>query len=182
MLYVVFNQKGGIGKSSIAVNLSATSAKSGLKSLLIDWDAQSNSTHYIGSEKFGRVLGVRDFFQSQLSPYSCESITGLIHQSVYSNLSFLPFGFGLFELEYRFKSRYEILKLNEALAELITDFDRIYLDTPPAFFLDRQRLLPTGWLCPLTAIHFRSKRCINRPRRAKKLKQITPRNWCMKRL
>ena len=40
---VVFNQKGGVGKSSITVNLAAISAKKGLRTLVIDLDPQANS-------------------------------------------------------------------------------------------------------------------------------------------
>ena len=44
---VVFNQKGGVGKSSIAVNLAAISAYQGLRTLLIDLDPQANSSQYV---------------------------------------------------------------------------------------------------------------------------------------
>ncbi len=44
---VVFNQKGGVGKSSITVNLAAISAKQGLKTLVIDLDPQANSSQYL---------------------------------------------------------------------------------------------------------------------------------------
>jgi len=50
MRRVVFKQKGGVGKSSLAVNLAAASAKYGFKTLLIDLDVQGNSTHYIVGE------------------------------------------------------------------------------------------------------------------------------------
>ena len=86
MRRVVFNQKGGVGKSSIAVNLAAASAKSGYKTLLIDLDVQGNSTHYIVGEQSERLPGVEDFFQNQLSLYSREPMTSLIHQSAYPNL------------------------------------------------------------------------------------------------
>lgn len=43
---VVFNQKGGVGKSSIAVNLAAISAHQGFRTLVIDLDPQANSSQY----------------------------------------------------------------------------------------------------------------------------------------
>jgi chromosome partitioning protein len=142
MRRVVFNQKGGVGKSSIAVNLAASSAKAGLKTLLVDLDVQGNSTHYIVGECSEPLPGVEDFFQNQLSLYSREPISSLIHQSVYDNLSFMPSGRGLLELEHKLESRYKMYKLKEALSELIDDFDRIYLDTPPALnFFSRSAMI-----------------------------------------
>ena len=142
MRRVVFNQKGGVGKSSIAVNLAAASAKSGFKTLLIDLDVQGNSTHYIVGEQSERLPGVEDFFQNQLSLYSREPMTSLIHQSAYPTLSVMPSGRGLLELEHKLESRYKMYKLKEALAELMTDFDRIYLDTPPALnFFSRSAMI-----------------------------------------
>lgn len=142
MRRVVFNQKGGVGKSSIAVNLAAASAKSGFKTLLIDLDVQGNSTHYIVGEQSERLPGVEDFFQNQLSLYSREPMTSLIHQSGYPNLSVMPSGRGLLELEHKLESRYKMYKLKEALAKLMTDFDRIYLDTPPALnFFSRSAMI-----------------------------------------
>ncbi|HGC5620779.1 TPA: ParA family protein, partial [Klebsiella pneumoniae] len=47
---VVFNQKGGVGKSSITVNLAAISAKHGLRTLVIDLDPQANSSQYLLGE------------------------------------------------------------------------------------------------------------------------------------
>jgi chromosome partitioning protein len=142
MRRVVFNQKGGVGKSSIAVNLAASSAKAGLRTLLVDLDVQGNSTHYIVGERSEPLPGVEDFFQNQLSLYSREPISSLIHQSVYDNLSFMPSGRGLLELEHKLESRYKMYKLKEALSELMDDFDRIYLDTPPALnFFSRSAMI-----------------------------------------
>ena len=47
MRRVVFNQKGGVGKSTITCNLAAISAHQGLRTLVVDLDPQGNSTHYL---------------------------------------------------------------------------------------------------------------------------------------
>jgi len=47
MRRVVFNQKGGVGKSSITCNLAAISAARGKRTLVVDLDPQGNSTHYL---------------------------------------------------------------------------------------------------------------------------------------
>ena len=47
LIRVVFNQKGGVGKSSIVVNLAAISAHQGLRTLVIDLDPQANSSQYL---------------------------------------------------------------------------------------------------------------------------------------
>jgi chromosome partitioning protein len=47
MRRVIFNQKGGVGKSSITVNLAAVSASQGLKTLVLDLDPQCNATQYL---------------------------------------------------------------------------------------------------------------------------------------
>ena len=47
MIRVVFNQKGGVGKSTIAVNLAAIGAMRGRRTLMIDLDPQANATSYL---------------------------------------------------------------------------------------------------------------------------------------
>ncbi len=63
MRRVVFNQKGGVGKSSIACNLAAISAAQGYRTLLIDLDAQANSSHYLSGKLGDDIpLGIAEFF------------------------------------------------------------------------------------------------------------------------
>ena len=47
MRFVVFNQKGGVGKSTIAVNLAAVAAASGERTLVVDLDPQANASQYV---------------------------------------------------------------------------------------------------------------------------------------
>jgi len=68
MRRVVFNQKGGVGKSTITCNLAAVSASRGLRTLVLDLDVQGNSTRYLlGDQADGVEDGtVADFFQQTL--------------------------------------------------------------------------------------------------------------------
>ena len=50
MRRVIFNQKGGVGKSSITVNLAAISASRGLRTLVVDIDPQCNASQYLLGE------------------------------------------------------------------------------------------------------------------------------------
>ena len=66
MKRVVFNQKGGVGKSTITCNLAAISAAHGKRTLVVDLDPQGNSTQYLlGSEAVeGKTLA--ELFEQML--------------------------------------------------------------------------------------------------------------------
>ena len=68
MRRAVFNRKGGVGKSSIAVNLAGGSANAGFETPLMDLDVQGNSTHYVAGELSETLSGVEDFFKTN---YRC---------------------------------------------------------------------------------------------------------------
>lgn len=135
MIRVVFNQKGGVGKSSIAVNLAAISAFKGLKTLVIDLDPQCNSTHYLlGDDSNLPQTDVRDFFEQTLSfQLKPHPPINYVHETPFENLWLMPSNPDLTDLQSKLESKHKIYKLRDALTELREGFDVIYIDTPPAF-------------------------------------------------
>lgn len=132
---VVFNQKGGVGKSSIAVNLAAISASRGKRTLVIDLDPQCNSSHYLLGENYQDVSpDIKDFFEQtltfQLKPNGPDYF---VHQTEYENLSLIPANPDLGDLQSKLESKHKIYKLRDALEKLEAEFDAVYIDTPPAF-------------------------------------------------
>lgn len=152
MRRVVFNNKGGVGKSTIACNLAAISAAGGARTLVVDLDPQGNSTHYLLG-KLGRELEptIAGLFEQALGfalqPKPPEEF---IHSTPFERLDVLPSHPTLGELQAKLESRYKIFKLREALAQIDQRYDVIYIDTPPALnFLARSALVAThGCLIP----------------------------------
>ena len=134
MRRVVFNQKGGVGKSSIACNLAAVSAAQGYRTLLIDLDAQANSTHYLTGLTGEEIpMGIADFFKQTLSsgPFAKKGKVD-IYETPFDNLHVVTATAELAELQPKLEQKHKINKLRKLLDELAEDYDHIYLDTPPA--------------------------------------------------
>lgn len=145
MPYVVFNQKGGVGKSTITCNLAAISAHRGQRTLVVDLDPQGNSTHYLlgqTAEQAGApTLG--DFFEQTLKfSLRPKPTADFIIQTPWKGLHLMASAPHLEELQAKLESRHKIYKLREALAEVAADYDHIYIDTPPALnFYTRSALI-----------------------------------------
>jgi chromosome partitioning protein len=139
---VVFNQKGGVGKSTITVNLAATAARSGRKVLVVDLDPQGNSSHYLlGGQAPDNHLG--DLFEQilNISLFGKEP-NAFISATPYEGLSLLASNPALAELMIKLETRYKMFKLKETLDALAPMFDEIWIDTPPALnFYTRSALI-----------------------------------------
>lgn len=141
MRRVVFNQKGGVGKSSITVNLAAISAHSGRRTLVIDLDPQCNASQYLLGEaaEFSRdkpelTPNVGQFFAQSLSFKLKERpLSEFVHPTPFDNLFVIPSNPELREIEHLLESKHKIYKLAAALKELTHSYDEIFIDTPPAF-------------------------------------------------
>ncbi|MDC8784861.1 ParA family protein [Roseateles koreensis] len=144
MRRVVFNQKGGVGKSTITSNLAAIAAHQGLRTLVVDLDAQGNSTRYLlGDAADDAAPGAAEFFQSTLSFSVRPTKTAdFISPSAWEHLHVMRASPALEELHSKLESRYKIYKLRDALQALEKDYDQIWIDTPPALnFYTRSALI-----------------------------------------
>ncbi|MBL8393995.1 MAG: ParA family protein [Candidatus Accumulibacter sp.] len=143
MRRVVFNQKGGVGKSTIACNLAAIAAERGRRTLLIDLDPQANASRYVlGKALDEQTKTLANFFDDILG-YKLfpEKLDVYIVPTPFANLSLLPSDPRLEEVQFKLESRYKMYKLREAL-EKLQGYDEVFIDTPPALnFFTRSALI-----------------------------------------
>ena len=144
MRRVVFNQKGGVGKSTITCNLAAIAADAGQRTLVVDLDRQANSTRYLlGDAADDAAPGAAEFFQTTLSfSVRTPKTSDFIVETPWENLHLMPASAMLDELHGKLESRYKIYKLRDALKELERDYVMVWIDTPPALnFYTRSALI-----------------------------------------
>ncbi len=158
MPLVVFNQKGGVGKSTITCNLAAISASQGWRTLVIDLDAQGNSSSYLqGKQATAEQPNIAGLFEQALS-YSFRTVPPdeFVIPTPHEGLHLMASSPLLNELTTKLESRQKIYKLREALQQLSKDYDRIFIDTPPAFnFYTRSALVAaSGCLIPFDCDEF----------------------------
>ena len=166
MRRVVFNQKGGVGKSTITCNLAAIAAHQGQRTLVVDLDRQGNSSRYLMGDLMGDstgnaasepIPGSAEFFDATLKFSVREpKASSFIVETPWENLHLMPASAALDELHSKLESRHKIYKLRDALKELENDYDAIWIDTPPALnFYTRSALIAAqGCLIPFDCDDF----------------------------
>ncbi|QHS09431.1 ParA family protein [Sinimarinibacterium sp. NLF-5-8] len=133
MIRVVFNQKGGVGKTTIVANLAAIAAARGLRTLVIDLDTQGNATQYVrGPRAPAMDRTIADFFESTLSfSLNPAPLVSYASNTAFENLDIIAASPRLEELIVKLESKQKIYKFRDALRKL-RGYDAVFIDTPPA--------------------------------------------------
>ena len=126
-IVAVANQKGGVGKTTTAINLAASLAATKRRVLLVDLDAQGNATMGVGVDKYAVKYTARDVLLEQVKPQEAIQFLPSL------GFALLPANSDMTEAEIKLRDvAAGDFALKSALAEVAAEYDYIFLDCPPA--------------------------------------------------
>lgn len=129
-IFAFSNQKGGVGKTTTAINLAAYVAKLGKKTLLVDFDPQGNATSGFGVEKNQLEANCYDVLMGEAP------VEQVILPTMLDNLSILPSNIDLAAAEVDLVSMpFRESALKRAIAPIVDNYDYIFIDCPPSLGL-----------------------------------------------
>ena len=121
------NQKGGVGKTTSAVNIAASLGVLGYKLLLVDLDPEGNATSGVGLSKKALKATINDVMLGEISAEDATRVTE------YTNLSIIPANIALAGAEYNlYQDGGSERIMKEALAPIKDKYDYIIIDCPPS--------------------------------------------------
>lgn len=123
----IFNQKGGVGKTTTAINLGAGLGRRKQKVLIVDMDSQGNATSGLGLDKRNLEYNIYDMIINDVAPEE------VVQETTGENLYIIPASIDLAGMEVELANSGDWhFKLKEKLDLLKEEFDIILIDCPPS--------------------------------------------------
>lgn len=129
----IANQKGGVGKTTTAMNLGVALRQLDKKVLLIDFDTQANLSEYLGFENYDDITTISDLMMCIIT-HQKPNVEESIQHSEINNIDYIPSDLNLASVENYLSgtfSKETVLKRIIGNNETINSYDYVIIDCPP---------------------------------------------------